>query len=90
MSSLVDIYGDYSTDTTLNYLTMNQLTQQIATLQGRPLGPQNQVAGYAGYKPRAPTPAAGYTRWQPMASLDRPQPRPEFATKRMAATYNGA
>lgn len=83
-------YGDYSTETTLNYITMNQLTQQISSLRGRPMGPQNQVAGYAGFKPLAPTPAAAWTQWQPLASLDPAHPRPEFGTKRMAATFNGA
>ena len=64
---------------------MNQLTQQLASLHGRPQGPQNQVAGYAGHKPRAPTPAAEHTQWQPLATLDPAAPRPEWGTKRMVA-----
>jgi len=79
------VYSDYSTATTLNYVTMSQLTQQLATLHGRPEGPHNQVAGYAGFKPRAPTPAVECTQWQPLASLSPAAPRPEWGTKRMAA-----
>jgi hypothetical protein len=81
-------YGDYTTDTTLNYITTSQLAQ-ANFLQARPLGPQNQKAHYAGFKPNAITPANEVTQWQTVKSLDPAAPRPEFATKRNVA-YAGS